>query len=221
MSDNPQPSAESGNGEPRAPATPPARWQVGLRTIFLLIAAIAVWMTVLINGRRNASLEAAIARMRPLARELIVEDPSRIVVVKLEELWLDENRWEVYLPQGEYRLCLATRNVEPDGITRAVTSARLEKGRHRLALDLHPEAGGWRVAVTVDGAERLSVEEPKEWNPGRGSTGGSEGQTPSAAEKPVVLFRSRFSRPDGRGGASAPVGPAEGILLWIERAAGP
>ena len=38
-------------------------WQVGLRTMFLLTAAIAVWITFFINRRENAVLESRIAAM--------------------------------------------------------------------------------------------------------------------------------------------------------------
>src|SRR3954468_20955325 len=79
-----------------------ARWQVGIRTLVLLTAAIAVWMTVLINRRHNALLDSRIRAMRSLARELLVDDPKRIAVVKLEEMWIDENQWLIHLPAGRY-----------------------------------------------------------------------------------------------------------------------
>ena len=36
------------------------------------------------------------------------------------------------------------------------------------------------------------------------------------ADEPLVLFRRRFIRRGSTGQITDPVGPAEGILLWIE-----
>jgi hypothetical protein len=202
-----------------APAERPARklWQVGLRTMILLTAAIAVWVTYYSNRKHNAELEARIAVLRPMAHELAIDDPSRIAVVKLEELWYDENRWELFLPEGRYRLCLATREIGQNGLAPVVKSARLGPGRHSLALEQQREGPGWRVA-TWDKTGRLEVDEPTEWDPGAGSTGGGEYSvsTQLPADKPAVLFRRIFSRRDAKGVSTTPAVPAEGILLWIE-----
>jgi hypothetical protein len=60
------------------------RWQVGFRTLFLLMAAIAVWITFFINRRQNEALDARIKMLIPLSHELIVNDPEQIAVVKKE-----------------------------------------------------------------------------------------------------------------------------------------
>ena len=43
------------------------RPQIGLRSLCLLLVAIAVWMTYFVNRRQNAILLARIAVMAPLA----------------------------------------------------------------------------------------------------------------------------------------------------------
>lgn len=220
---------ESPSGPQPGDVSPPAirrgRWQIGLPTVFLLIAAVAVWTTVVINLNHSVSLQARLRSMRRLARLLIVEDPDQIVVVRQDPHWFDENRWEVYLPTaGGYRVCLATRGIEPTGLAPVAAGARLEGGRHRLALETHSGPTGWRVVVTDDGAERLAVEEPTEWRPpGHPASGGFEAPdfTPLAADQTVVLLRRRFRRPVGKGRASVPSGPTEEILLWIEPIPGP
>ncbi|CAN5899114.1 hypothetical protein BH23PLA1_BH23PLA1_08540 [soil metagenome] len=194
------------------------RWQFRLRTLFLLVAAIAVWMTYFINLRQNDWLETRIASTRPLTRELVIDDEDQIAVVKLEELWYDENQWDVYLPIGEYRLCLATREIESMGLAPVVKSTPIGAGRHQIALEKKPTINGWRVALTTDRAGRLIVEEPDQWNPGRGSSGGSpiSNCKQQSAKEPLILFRRIFTRQDARGQLVSPDGPAEGVLLWIE-----
>lgn len=215
----PQPNGpETSDPAGKPPVAKPKRWQIGLRTLFLMTAVIAVWMTVLINREQNKTLEARIKTMRPLAHELVVDDPNQIAVVKQEELWYDENRWDIHLPDGQYRLCVATRDIDQSGLAPVAKSERIEAGRHELELTQRWTSTGWQVNVIQEGATRLTVEEPKEWDPGSGSSGGGQFSlsTQWPAGPPVVLFRRRFTRPDARGQMRTPIGPCEGILLWIE-----
>jgi hypothetical protein len=197
-----------------------ARWQVGLRTMALLLAAIAVWMTYFINRRRNPELEARIAVMRPLAHELVVDDASKIAAVKLEELWFDDNAWDVHLPNRDYRLCVATRGIDENGMPSVLKSVRLKPGRHRLAVAVKKEKSSWRIAVDWDGGNVIDVAEPLDWNPDVGSSGGGVFSTSTQFDdrSAAVFFRRRFMRKDDRGSHSAD-GPTEGVMLWIERAA--
>ena len=193
--------------------------QFSVRTLLLVTAAIAVWTAYIANERHNRKLNARIAAMRPLAHELAVEDPNRIAVVKLDELWYDENIWDVYLPPGQYRLFLATYDIDQDGLAPVRVSAPLAGGRHRLTLEQRREESGWQVAVTGNDAEILTVKEPPEWDPARGSMGGGQfsNSTQIPADQPVVLFRRRFSQPTTATQPSTPTGPTAGVLLWIGR----
>jgi hypothetical protein len=197
------------------------RWQVGLRTLFLLMAAIAVWMTVIINRRQNTYLEARIRAMRPLAHELLVDDASKIAVVRMDELWMDDNRWDLHLPPGSYRLCLATRKVDDKGLPDAVKTVPIPSGRHRLALEQRQDGDLWHIRVLLDGAELLAVEETKDWA-SSSSTGGGDyslsQQLPP--DRPAVLFRRRYMQTDAQGRSQTPTVPSEGLILWIEPAAG-
>jgi hypothetical protein len=222
MSDStPQPN---GPDSEIAAVTQPGRqrWQVGFRTLFLLIAAIAVWITFFINRRQNEALDARIKMLIPLSHELIVNDPEQIAVVKKEEQWFDENHWEIYLPAGDYRLCLATRAIAEDGLAPVVKSVLIASGRHDVRVEQRRDGDGWHVSVFWDGPELMAVEEPKEWNPGFGSKGGGRyslsEQFPS--DQPAILFRRRFARAPSKGPPIEPVGPADGLLLWVEGTGG-
>jgi len=197
-----------------------SRWQVGLGSLAFLVLVIAVWMTYFVNRLEIDRLESRIAALRPMSRELVVTDPSQIAAVGLTAMWFDENRWEVYLPEGSYRLRLATREVATDGLAPAVKSLPIGPGWHRVDLEIVPDKAVWKIAVGLDRAGRVEAEEPKEWASDRGSEGGGQvsRSQQQPADRPLVLFRRRFM-PLGR--SAAPIGPTDGVLLWIERTAGP
>jgi hypothetical protein len=187
------------------------------------MAAIAVWITYFINRQQIATLTSRIEVLRPRVQELFVDDPHKVAFVKREELWYDENRWAIYLPDGAHRLCLATRGIDSQGTASSVKSEFLTAGRHELALEQRREPDAWRVVILCDGKELVAVREPAEWNPDSGSEGGttysSSDQMPAGG--PIFLFRRRFKRNDATGSSRTPSVPTEGILLWLEKTGEP
>jgi hypothetical protein len=113
---------------------------------------------------------------------------------------------------------VATRDIAEVGFAPVVKSELLEPGEHKLALDQRLGDGVWLITVNLNGTRLLSVEEPKEWNSGSGSVGGGHYSQLEElpADKPVILFRRRFTRPDANGQTTTPTGPTEGLMLWIE-----
>jgi hypothetical protein len=201
----------------------PKRWQLGLRTLVLLMAVIAVWMTVVANRRRNTVLETRIRTMRPLAHELKIDDLSQIAVVKLDELWMDDERWDLFLPTGEYRVCVATREVGKQGLVASRKSAPIKAGKHRLALEFRREFDRWPIRVTSDGSELLAFEETKDWGASGSSSGAGDysQSTQLPADQPLVLYRRRYMvKLVGQASSVEPTGPAEGLLMWIEPVGG-
>jgi hypothetical protein len=202
----------------------------------LLTAAIAVWLTYWVNRQHNASLAARIPAMRPLAHELVVADETKAAVVKLEELWPDDDRWDVYLPAGEYRLCLSTRGIGYDGAPPPETSQPVGPGFHTIALAVRKEASGPGVEVLCDGARLLTADETPGWKPDKTFWMDFSRSTTLPADDLIVLEGGGFSEVHGgpasepvqlfypgpmslRGGevvALDPRGAPEGIRLWIE-----
>ena len=223
MSDASEPFALSTNHDLVTRRPGRVRWQVGLRTLFLMTATIAVWMTYAIHRRENEALRSRITAMRPMAHELSIDDPTLSAVVMKDPEWFDDNQWEVYLPAGQYRLCMATRAIDGSGLAPVMRSKPLGSGRHHLKLEQRAGKFVWHVIATSDESSRLDLEEPQEWDPGRGSSGGGEYSlsTQLAPDQPLILFRRRFMRPVGKvvtsSISSTPSGPCEGVLLWIER----
>lgn len=229
--------AGPGEGPPMPGAVPAAAmsgprrrpWQLGLRSLFLLTAAIAAWLTVAVNRREIGSLRARIAAVQPLVHELRVDDPAEIAVVKREPLWYDENVWDVYLPEGPHRLAIATREIDDPVRTSPTPKATmptpkatlpLPPGRHRIALEQGRDGECFRVAVILDDRPALEVVEPPGWNQGGGWSGSSPFSqgTSLPADWPVTLLRRRFFAMGPSGSAKMPPGPTEGLLLWIEPA---
>ena len=132
--------------------------------------------------------------MRRLARELVVDDETKAAIVKLEELWMDDNRWDVYLPPGQFRLCVATRAIGDDGLAPVVASRPVGPGRHTIGLTLRKEKAGWSVEASCDGAKPVTAEEPLAWNADKGSTtiGGFSESTTLPATVPIILHRCTF-----------------------------
>lgn len=200
--------------------TRPIRWQFGVRAMLLLTAAFAVWFSYFQDRAEIARLGPRVAVMRSLARELIVADVRKIAVVRHGELWWEDKRWEVYLPEGGHRLNLATRGIDGKGLSPPHKSVEIAGGTHQLALEQKLDGETWRLTATLDGRRVLEAAEPKAWDPGAGSTGGGEVSTSTQfdGDEPVVLFRRRFTRPGTTGPIKPSDGPRDGILMWIEKA---
>ncbi len=204
------------------PTPPPRKWvQVNTTTLILLVALIASWVAVWIHREQIAVLETRIASASNLARELVVDDPTQAAVVKRLEEWSDDQRWKVYLPPGDYRLCLATREIDGKGLAPVAGRVAIGGGSHDLAYEQTQKGERWEVVVSVDGAPVLRAEESSDWNLNLGSLG-TDGHSVSrqfAMASPLPLLRTRFRKQDARGATKTPDGPTEGILLWIEPAA--
>ena len=209
--------------DPNPPASPlepsRGRFQLGLRALFWLVAALAVWMTVEINRRENARLAAKVAALGVIARDLVVDDPRQYALVNLHNLWQDQTRWDAYLPPGRYRVNLATRGIEGKGFAAPTWSAEIDGGKHGLILEQADRTNGPRFVVKVDGRDLFAFEAGKDWESSSWSSrvfGLNSLRQPIA--RPLELFRRQNLTPaDSNAAPKAIQGPHNGLLLWIER----
>lgn len=218
MVDTPTEVGHSATSDSAASPGRQRRLQWGLRSLCLLVVAVAVWTADFVNRKENAALRARVAVVSPLARELLIDDPKQVAVVRLEPMWWEDNQWDVYLPDGEYRLCVATHRVADNGLAPIVANMRLGSGRHLLSLEQQEQNDEWHISASSDGAKLVSVNEPKAWGPGDITTGGADFDRSTQLDpaKPIVLFRSQFPRGDS---FSVRLAPTDGVLFWIERVA--
>jgi hypothetical protein len=193
--------------------------QWSLQTLLLLTAVVAVWTGYLHYRREIPQLEQEIEAMRWMTRELIVEDPHQAAVVKLDELWMDDHRWDVYLPEGTYVIRLATRKIGKQYPSPVTAEAPIAAGRHRIELQRDKGEEGWKITVLVDDEPSIETAETPDWDPGHGSegSGGFSISTQLPPDKPIDLHRLRFKQATKPGQYKAPQEPTEGLLLWIER----
>ncbi len=205
------------------PLQPPAatkrpRWQFGLRTLALLIAALGVWMADFVNRRDIRALKPRIATLSNLAPELSVDDPKQVTFVELAKHSMADHRWEVYLPNTHYRLCLATRDIpdQLDEFPSVFQSKPLTAGRHRIKLEMRQLKDEWKIVAILDDREAISIREPADWNLELGSSSQASVELPEG--KGVILRDESFLINDGTRPASQQPPPGlGGVRLWIDR----
>jgi hypothetical protein len=190
-------------------------------TLLLFTAAVAAWVGWWQVEQQSARLQMQIETMQKLQRKLIVHDPAQFAIIELHELWYDEDRWDVYLPPGRnYRLKLATREVDEKELPEPGGEAEISSGRHTVELlqKKLKDPDGFHLAIQVDGQTVLEAREQADWHPSRGSSDnvGYDQQKQLPVNQPLVIKRRRFMVQQSKTSASTPDGPTAGILIWIE-----
>lgn len=190
--------------------------------MFLLTAVVAVWVPYFHLQQKIERTEQKIGPMQKMARELIIDDTSKITVVKKQQKWYDEHRWEIYLPDGEYAMRLATQKIDREGLAPVVGETRIRGGRHFIELLQSDNGDNHEITVMLDDQPAIETKESRDWKNSHGSTGAGHfsGCAQLPPDEPVVLFRRRFNYEVKPGITLTPKEPTEGLLLWIERVPG-
>jgi hypothetical protein len=203
------------------PATSSARSmlrpQIALSTILLLIATLATWLGYWNVRRDTEKLRSHIPGLLSVVRELEVTDPMKSAAVARVPEWFDECIWDIYLPEsGSFELCLALDKIEANDLADAVQRVRIDPGYSSVELKYETETDVSIASVLIDGQIVMEEAKPKNWEPRRGSSGGSEISRSVQFDpaKPLVLYRKRFR---GLAGTRVKAGtPTPGILVWIQ-----
>ena len=232
MTGEPSPGSADPASAPAQRARRRPTWQVGLRTTLLIVAFVAIAFAIIKERSKIVRLRDQISVIQPLVRELQIDDPSQFAVMKLEAMWLGEEKWDVYLPpSARYRLQIATRDVvyharpgtRAEPMPAASHHFTLGPGRHLIELEqTNDDANGWHFTVISDGKPVILAVETTDWNRSSGMAGGSDIWTSQqiAADQVVELYRSRVYPPQQSqvyNTAAAPKTPGPGLLLWINR----
>lgn len=196
----------------------PNRLQVSLSTLLLLIATVAIWFGYWSVSRELQRLQSQMPGLLSLSRELEVIDPSQSAVVARLPEWLGESIWDVYLPPDrQFELCLALDEVSEDSLAVPLHRCPIESGYRTIELKYETPRAESIASLLVD--EQVVIEEtrPPDWEPRRGSRGGSSISKSRQLDPalPMVLYRKRFRVP----GVTSPArneSPTQGILVWIE-----
>lgn len=195
--------------------------QWNLQTQLLLTLAVAIWIGFVCYQQQNSDLMRKIAPLQQMAAERLTEDPYRISIVRLPDTWNKEELWEVHLPEGQYRMYLATRGINPTGLAVAREEAPISSGRRRIELRRTEDEGVWSVAVFVDDQIVIQATETSDWNPDAGFVehGGCSNLCEQVSpNKPVILVHRRFpQRQIGGTYSTSTENATNGLLLWIER----
>lgn len=209
------------------------RLRFSLGHLFLLITALAIGLAVYRTREELSRTRASVGAMRAIARELKVEDPSRVTAITRLPALPDEMILDVHVPSGtgeeSSRLCLALEGIlghaNAGGFPEPTSTFALNPGRHKIEIrHLRPASTEPNevhvVEILVDDRSVMRETRPSEWMPVSSWTGsGSITESVSfLPDKPAELHRRRFNEGTNSGSISKPGDePANGILLWIDR----
>lgn len=204
------------------------RLQVSLRGLLLLIAACGIWIAYFKTSSDVLTIQDELSRLRYLARELLIEDPSQLAAVQRGPMY-KQQVWEVYVPKldgkhFEIRLLMddivVTNTFKWNQIS-PLKQAVLAPGKHTIEHQYYSrsEQKNAVLKVLVDGETVIKETRPSDpGDSGRfiiSSSVGSESKS-FKNDEIVRLYHLRFRAISKDGSSSVPKNPRPGILLWIE-----
>lgn len=215
---------------------PEKRWklQLTLGNLLLLIAAVAAVFANIRASQRLRSARATVNNLRPIARELLVEDETEIAVVTRMPTRYGELIFDVFIPEspetsGSHELALACDEIEgrreDSSYPRPDQTVPIGPGRHSIEIRHEKQNAdrksdpGHRVQILLDDAVVIRQSRPAQWQSGSGwsSSGPLKKTETYDPGRPVELHRRRFYRPTPTGSSTPPADEAaHGILLWIQ-----
>lgn len=216
-------------------STKKRRPRVSLGHLLLLVTAMAIGLAYVRVHADLSDTKVAVRNMRKLARELIVDDPSKIAAITRIPTLPGEHVMDVYIParprsDGPYQLCFALEDINlsrrsQELLLPPVGCRPISQGRHSIELrhvkaDSSDSESRHEIKILLDDEVVMEATRPPDWMPADGwaSTGSMPRTTVFDTSKPAQLHRRRFNWPiSGGGSTSGPMDkPGSGILVWVE-----
>lgn len=184
----------------------------GLRSLLLLIAAVATWMSYYTGQHKIAESLKAIESLHALAPELHVRDPNEYACLAIDR---DDSirEYHCYLPlKGQYQINLvANQEFTMNDKVSPEFTAGIAPGEHRILL----EETNDKLLVTVDDQPVFDISRKRPESTSLSWSGANEGyrQQWHPIDAPLSLLRLTQRAANAKWDA-----PGPGIILWIERA---
>ena len=203
-------------------APSPTRGQFGLRTLLLVLAAVGGWLAWRQAASDVEQIKRELPGLRRATRELVIEDATRFAVVEKPEIWPDEYRWEVYVPEGRMgHVHLALEGLTAKGYPKPTCSLAVQSGINRVEYQKSKTDSGWSFSLR-SGDEVEKTTRSKEWVKRTVFTNYVGRMTESHAqstETPLDLLRVRVRESQLNTDAEEQAYNAvevEGELIWID-----
>lgn len=212
------------------------RFQFSLRTLLILIAALALLMSLaramLQLHETNAELASAqleIRRLKIEAGHFPSVDKSKVNLLALQSLTPLKWKWRIYLPKGtRYKINYTFKDISPEGVPNKAGGLRgysLDTPEEGAELTLHLakdfDGNGMRYvddsSGSTSGMGKLDAEiirtqllGPVSW-----SQAGNRAPATFDPEEPIVLLRFRPQEGSDEKGWAPATEPTPGIMVWL------
>ncbi len=200
------------------------RFQFSLRKLLLVIAAGLVVVSHVFTSLKLRKAEQELHDLRIEQGILVVEDASKIQVVRVDLQQPMTWRWRVYLPPGRsYVVGQQTSGILPDGFPPLGSSiGGLRPGENTVTAKVQRnERSEWALLVYVNDTVMMKADVPNAPNrwPERSSGARSRFAVSESFDpsQPTELLRYRASVAGAPGiTPEPPPGGADGVLIWLD-----
>jgi hypothetical protein len=199
------------------------RFQFSLRKLLLVIAAVVVVASHGLTSYRLWKAERELRTLQIRQGILVVEDETKIQVVRVDLQQPMTWRWRVYLPPGRnYVVAYETGDIQQNGFPAVGASMGLYPGERTITAKIQrDERGDWTLLVYVNDDSRAKSElpnAPDRWPELSHGTRFSATVSKSFdSSRPAELLRLRASVL-GKPGITPEPPPegADGVLIWLD-----
>jgi hypothetical protein len=172
------------------------RWlSFRLMDLLLVPTLVAAWLPYFLATRQFESLEAENAALRRMAEMMLVEDPSKIHVLKVRSNRYGAAEWKVFVPEwSNYELRFATEQISSLAFPREFERFPLTSGEHRISMIHKRSSEGHQFQLFVDQKPVILRNHGPEWIDYSSSSSTSTGTDVKqfAVGKPVKLKQEWF-----------------------------